>query len=62
MVITPITHTAKHGFSATMNAPDQQVLTKLVQSICHRIASFLEREGILMRDEKNCYLSLKESD
>jgi len=33
------------------NAPDQQELTKLVHTISHRVARFLERQGILERDE-----------
>ena len=30
--------------------------------ISHRVAGFLEREGILERDEENSYLNLKEGD
>ncbi len=38
------------------NAPDQRELTELVHTISHRVAGFLEREGILERDEENSYL------
>ena len=44
------------------NGPNQQKLTKLVHTISHRVADFLEREGILERDEENSYLNLEESD
>ena len=44
------------------NAPDQQELVKLVHTISHRVAGFLEREGILERDEENSYLNLEEGD
>jgi hypothetical protein len=40
------------------NAPDQQEMTKLIHTISHRIARFLERQGILERDEENSYLQL----
>jgi hypothetical protein len=35
-------------------------LTELVHRITHRVAGFLEREGILERDEENSYLNLAE--
>jgi hypothetical protein len=41
-------------------APNQQQLTELVHTISHRVAGFLEREGILERDEENSYLNLEE--
>jgi hypothetical protein len=41
------------------NAPDQQELTELVYTISHRVAGFLEREGIMVRDEENSYLNLE---
>ena len=44
------------------NAPDQQELTELVHTISHRVAGFLEREGILERDEENSYLNLEEGE
>jgi hypothetical protein len=37
-------------------------LTELVHTIGHRVAAFLEREGILERDEENSYLTLDEGD
>jgi hypothetical protein len=36
------------------NAPEQQELVELVHTISHRVAGFLEREGILERDEDDC--------
>ena len=36
------------------NAPDQQELIDLVHTISRRVAGFLEREGILERDEDDC--------
>ncbi len=44
------------------NAPDQQELTELVHAISHRVAGFLEREGILERDEENSYLIRDEGE
>ena len=44
------------------NAPDQQELVDLVHAISHRVAGFLEREGILERDEENSYLNLENAD
>ncbi len=44
------------------HAPEQQELTELVHTISHRVAGFLEREGILERDEENSYLNLEEGD
>ena len=38
------------------NAPDRQELVELVYTISHRVAGFLEREGILERDEENSLL------
>jgi hypothetical protein len=40
------------------HAPDQQELTELVHTISQRVAGFLEREGILEREEENSYLNL----
>ena len=37
-------------------------MTELVHTISHRVAGFLEREGILERDEENSYLNLEEGD
>jgi hypothetical protein len=44
------------------NGPEQQELIELVHTISHRVASFLEREGILERDEENSYLNLGDAD
>jgi hypothetical protein len=38
----------------TCVAPNQQELVSLVHTISHRVAGFLEREGILERDEDDC--------
>ncbi len=46
----------KHGrtrFQRT-NGPEQQELIELVHTISQRVAGFLEREGILERDEDDC--------
>jgi hypothetical protein len=39
-------------------APNQQELAILIHSISHRVARYLERLGILERDEENSYLQL----
>jgi hypothetical protein len=44
------------------HAPDQPELADLVHTISHRVAVFLEREGILERDEENSYLNLEHAD
>ncbi len=44
------------------HAPDQQELTGLVHTISHRVAGYLEREGVLERDEENRYLNLEDRD
>ncbi|ODB89173.1 transposase [Candidatus Thiodiazotropha endoloripes] len=44
------------------HAPAQQELTELVHRISHRVAGFLEREGILERDVENSYLNLEDQD
>ena len=54
----------KHGRTRFLrtNGPEQQELKELVHAISHRVAGFLEREGILERDEENSYLNLDEAD
>jgi hypothetical protein len=44
------------------NAPDQKALTELAHTISHRVAGFVEREGILERDEENRYLNREDGD
>ena len=44
------------------NAPDQQELAILVHTISHRVARFLERQGVLERDEEDSYLQLEGMD
>jgi hypothetical protein len=41
------------------NTPNRQGLVELVHRISHHVAGFLEREGILERDEENSYLNLE---
>jgi S-ribosylhomocysteine lyase LuxS involved in autoinducer biosynthesis len=36
------------------NAPNQQEITEMVHTVSHRVAGFLQREGILERDEDDC--------
>jgi ribosomal protein S27E len=48
----------KTRFQQTI-APSQKELTELVHTISHRVAGFLERQGILERDEENSYLNLE---
>jgi len=40
------------------NAPTQEALAQLVHTISHRVARYLERQGILERDEESSYLQL----
>ncbi len=39
-------------------APDKDELCRLVNTIGHRVAAYLERHGLLERDEENSYLQL----
>ncbi len=41
---------------------NKQELTILVHTISHRVARFLERQGVLERDEENSYLQLEGLD
>jgi hypothetical protein len=43
-------------------APSQQELLELVHAISRRVAGFLERAGILERDEEISYLNLEEGE
>ncbi len=38
-------------------APDSDELCKLVNTISHRVAGYLERQGLLERDSENSYLA-----
>jgi hypothetical protein len=40
------------------NAPTQEALAQLVHTISHRVAQYLERQGILQREEESSYLQL----
>lgn len=44
------------------NAPTQEELAGLVHTISHRVARYLERQGVLERDEENSYLQLDGMD
>ncbi len=44
------------------NGPEQQELIELVHTISHRVAGYLEREGILESDAENSYLNLEEGE
>jgi hypothetical protein len=44
------------------NAPTQEALAQLVHTISHRIARYLERQGIPQRDEESSYLQLDGMD
>jgi ribosomal protein S27E len=45
-----------------VNAPLSDELTRLVHTISHRIARYLERQGLLERDMEQSYLTLEEED
>jgi hypothetical protein len=47
---------------AVLSSIVDELMTELVHTISHRVAGFLEREGILERDEENSYLNLEEGD
>ncbi len=41
-----------------VKAPELKELTHLVNTISHRVARFLERRGLLERDDEDSYLTL----
>ena len=43
-------------------APSHEELVQLVHTVSHRIARFLERRGLLVRDAENAYLDLQPED
>ncbi len=43
-------------------APTHEELVQLVHTVSHRIARFLERRGLLVRDAENAYLDLQPED
>ena len=45
-----------------IRAPVQEELAILVHTISHRVARYLERQGVLERDEENSYLQLEGMD
>ena len=45
-----------------IRAPVQEELATLVHTINHRVARYLERQGVLGRDEENSYLQLEGMD
>jgi hypothetical protein len=55
------TNTGKATFQRT-NAPTQEALAQLVLTISHRVARYLERQGILQFDEESSYLQLDGMD
>jgi hypothetical protein len=40
-----------------VKAPTSEQLTRLTQTLAHRIGRYLERQGLLERDAQNCYLA-----
>ena len=46
----------------TKSCPTNQCVNILVHTISHRVARFLERQGVLERDEENSYLQLEGMD
>ena len=38
-------------------APSSEDLTRLTHTVAHRVARYLERQGLLMRDAGNNYLT-----
>ena len=54
----------KHGISKfrRIKAPTSDELTRLTQTIAHRVARYLERQGLLVRDGENTYLTAEGVD
>ena len=56
-------HDGAEGFAFHCNkAPTVEQLTEVLHKISQRVASFLERRGLLERDEDNSYLTLEGLD
>jgi len=45
-----------------VKAPNSAELAQLTHTIAHRLARYLERQGLLVRDAENSYLALEGSD
>ena len=54
----------KHGTSRFrwLKAPTSDELTQLTHTIAHRVARYLERQGLLVRDGENSYLTAEGVD
>ena len=54
-----------HGSPARfrwVKAPTSDELTQLTHTIAHRVARYLERQGLLVRDDGNSYLTTEGMD
>lgn len=49
-------------FHMCTKAPTLEELNKLVHTLSHRVARYLERQGLLVRDMENTYLQLDTED
>jgi len=45
-----------------VKAPSSAELTQLTHTIAHRLARYLERQGVLQRDAEHSYLTLDNAD
>ena len=45
-----------------LKAPTSDERTQLTHTIAHRLARYLERQGLLVRDAEHSYLALESSD
>jgi len=52
----------EHPVFRRVPAPRPQALEALIQTISQRVAAYLEREGLLVRDIENTYLQLEPPD
>jgi hypothetical protein len=51
-----------HPCFQQVKAPDKAELESLVHTLSGRVGSYLEREGLLVRDMDNSYLALESED
>jgi hypothetical protein len=51
-----------HARFRWVKAPTSDDLTHLMHTIAHRVARYLERQGLLMRDAENSYLTAEGVD
>jgi len=48
-----------HPVFRHLRSPDTRTLEGLIQTICHRVGTYLEHQGLVVRDIENTYRALE---